>query len=197
MSSASVQELRAFLQGLKSGVVEDRATLGILLSAAWRDLDGSGEEGTTGTKLGSRVEKPVWDPPHLLFLLERHGPTVMGSSRANVHHWSVDVDAGTARIVGRSHRQLHPMDPRLNVPGLADELTALVNSRVDDERLDWSPDRTQVKFNISVIVPKTNQQTTTSRRRRLSEALEPRLNQIGWFRIGQHRYELSTTPSSP
>ena len=67
--------------------------------------------------------------------LERHGGTVLGSTRAEVQHWEVDPRAATARVVRSTHRQLHPMAARLDVRQLAAEVAALILSGANDDRL--------------------------------------------------------------
>jgi hypothetical protein len=53
-----------------------------------------------------RAEDVAWTPPFLTFTLERHGGTVNGSSRAELHHWEVNIETGVATIVKVGRRQL-------------------------------------------------------------------------------------------
>src|SRR5690348_3540304 len=76
------------------------------LERVWYDLHSSSDEKMATHKL-SRLEQPEWNPPCLTFAIERHGGTVLGSTRAELQWWIVDLDAGTATVVGRpSFRQL-------------------------------------------------------------------------------------------
>lgn len=65
------------------------------LAACWVDIEGSNEQGMDDHKL-HRIENPRWDPPYVIFELERHGATVAGSSRAEVHRWHVNIDTMVA-----------------------------------------------------------------------------------------------------
>ena len=69
-----------------------------------------------GYKLIDRMEKVEWVPPVLRFQIERHGATVKGSSRAELHEWTIDLCKATAECVSKGSRQIIPMAPRLNVP---------------------------------------------------------------------------------
>lgn len=62
-------------------------------------------------KLLGRMEQVRWEPPVLSFIVERHGETVNGSTRAELQHWEVAVENRTARIVKTGQRQLKPMAP--------------------------------------------------------------------------------------
>jgi hypothetical protein len=56
-----------------------------------------------------RIEEATWEDPIFTFVIERHGRTVHGSSRAELQRWTVDLDAGTATTAAsHSHRQLTP-----------------------------------------------------------------------------------------
>ena len=91
-----------------------------LLREAWPDLEGSDQEGMAPYKLTEdRIEKPAWEPPVLTFVIERHGGTAQGSSRADLQTWVVDLDAGTANPEITGRRQLRPMSPRLDVRAIA------------------------------------------------------------------------------
>ena len=51
---------------------------------AWPNLPGSDDQSTFAEKLW-RTEKLEWRPPMITFRLERHGGTVNGSTRADLH----------------------------------------------------------------------------------------------------------------
>jgi hypothetical protein len=55
-----------------------------LLAAAWDDLSIARGSGMEPDKLYDRMEKVHWEPPLLLFVIERHGGTVQGSTRAEL-----------------------------------------------------------------------------------------------------------------
>jgi hypothetical protein len=62
-----------------------------LLTEAWGHLSGSTD---TSMEAYARDGGPAdleWNPPILSFTIERHGGTVLGSTRAEKQRWSVDV----------------------------------------------------------------------------------------------------------
>lgn len=122
-----------------------------LLEDAWGDLDGSEDKSTFAKKL-HRAEDLEWDPPFLHFTLERHGATVNGSSRAELHHWEVNVDTGVAAIWNTSRRQVSPMDSRLDVAALARETKKRVVAGDQHDSLKWI-DETHVVILVGKIIP--------------------------------------------
>jgi hypothetical protein len=72
------------------------------------------------------MEAVAWNPPVLTFRIERHGGTVLGSTRAELQHWHVDLERKTASLVKTGRRQLRPMQPRLNVEPLVEEIVRLI-----------------------------------------------------------------------
>lgn len=178
--SASVQALRDYLSGLADGPINTTsAPLVSLLVEAWADLQGSDAESTSESKL-DRLEKPAWSPPRLTFLLERHGGTVNGSTRADLHEWTVDIEAATASCQTGKWLQLVPSSPRLNVAPLVDEVLLAVRDGAEHEYVEWKgPDRFVVR--IGKVIPDAGfNQTITARRRRFRKSLEPQLLELGW-----------------
>src|SRR3954447_10558198 len=95
----SLQELIDYCGALPSAAVSDVSRLEGLLANAWNALDSGSCGGMKGKKLFNRTENLWWDPPLILFVIERHGGTVMGSSRAELQHWEINLDIKLARIV--------------------------------------------------------------------------------------------------
>jgi hypothetical protein len=186
----ALQALREFLRGIDPGPISEDAKVVRLLEAAWNELRGSGEENTSADKL-TRAEDLSWQPPELTFTLERHGGTVMGSTRAELHEWVVDVEDGIATCSRTHHRQLEPRArpftaARLNK--LVEEIAQLILAGADDPRLEWSRDRSRVRVLISEIsMLVTVQQTQIARRRRFRDTLETRLKASGWVRAAGAR----------
>ena len=110
-SSDHLIELNRHCAALPLGPIADVPTLERLLAAAWNALTGS-EGGMEGYKLLDRMEAVVWNPPLLSFLVERHGGTVQGSTRAELQHWHVDVGRKTASLGKIGWRQLRPAAKR-------------------------------------------------------------------------------------
>jgi hypothetical protein len=66
---------------------------------------------------------------------ERHGRWRLGSGRGEGQQWTLNVDAGTASFHEEGHSQLRPMQPRLNVEAMADEVAQLITTGQLDPRL--------------------------------------------------------------
>jgi hypothetical protein len=173
-SYVSVEALRGFLRALPVGPVENAALVDVL-AAAWGLLDRD-DRSMEAFKL-NRLAAPRWDGSVLTFSVERHGGTVLGSTRAEVQRWEIDPDAASARLTGRTHRQLHPMAPRLDVRPLAAEVAALILAGAEDDRLKWSVDRSVATVRIGKVIPAESaaRQTVTGRRRRFRAALDREL----------------------
>ncbi|MCD2451122.1 hypothetical protein GO003_012035 [Methylicorpusculum oleiharenae] len=152
-----------------------------LLRECWPHLKGSGEHNTYWDKI-YRAENLHWKPPILHFELERHGATVNGSSRADVHYWEVDLDEGTAKIERRGHRQLEKMSPRMNVKAKAMEIANTIMRGLEHPALKWDNNYETVVLTISQIIPETIPQTTASRRKRFKDCLDSMLLEYGWVR---------------
>jgi len=184
MADKITTELKNTLASIKNGPVEAPVEVREVeqcLFEIWDHLIGSNEEGTTGDKICGRTEDMIWEPPELKFTIERHGGTVLGSSRASLHFWSVNVDIGSAEIVRKSYRQLSSRPPRLNVAPIAAEIAALMLNDTDDERLKWSDDRNFVTVQIGKVIPDNGYaQTIQGRRNRFRIALETEINPKGW-----------------
>jgi hypothetical protein len=177
-SPASVLPLREFINAQPVGEIAGTRKLIELLSACWEEFIGNDQTSMRDDKLW-RMENPTWQPPFIEFKLERHGPTAMGSSRAAVCKWRLDMEELTACVCDAGHRQIRLMDARLDVNALAKSVGAAIISGVDDDRIKRLPDGC-VQLVIGTLVPETNQQTTTERRKRLRKALDTFLEPHGW-----------------
>src|SRR5690348_6585826 len=81
--SGKMTRLLDHLAMISPGPIPDPAGLERLAAACWHEFQG-GDGGMTGEKLLGRMEEVFWEPPVLSFIVERHGRTVMGSSRATL-----------------------------------------------------------------------------------------------------------------
>jgi hypothetical protein len=165
-----IEKLREFLRNISPGPIErkeDKDRIIELLSSCWEEIDGNQLEGMTADKL-DRMEEPEWALPLLRFLIERHGRTVHGSTRADVHLWEVDVHKGSANYTHFKTRQVRPRHPALEFDRLAGEIVGLILEGKDDPRLKWSPDHSRVTLRIGIVIPKGSgyKQTVAGRRRR-------------------------------
>ena len=153
------EDLRCFLLQQPSGPIQDTSKLSRLLAAVWASFDGSSAHQTTADKL-HRVESCQWTPPRTLrFVLERHGGTVNDSTRAALHHWEIDLEAWTARIVKEGHRQLRPQSKRLDVQPLADQVAEAILNQAEHPWIARKPDGS-VRVSIGAIIPEGDEQTT-------------------------------------
>jgi hypothetical protein len=131
------------------------------------------------------MEDVTWEPPVLRFSIERHGGTVMGSSRAEVQHWEVNVEQKTAAVVKCGHRQLKPMAERVYIKPLAESILAAIRSGSGNELVEKHDDGT-FSLNTTRIFPKGSavRMTLEGRRKRLREAVAGVLLKEGWQRLG-------------
>lgn len=181
----SLAQLRDHLQNLPPGNLSDDRKVRGLLADCWDDFIGSGETKMNADKT-DRAEDLCWEPPELSFRIERHGATVKGSSRAEVHSWSINMRTLEAHCVGVGHRQLRPMDKRQDVEPLAAEIADLILNGKKDQRLKWLSDG-NVQVLISSVIHETNKQTTAGRRKRFRRALD-RLLAPKWKEVLPNKY---------
>lgn len=176
----NIDALIEFMQAIPEGELAEGAASSVLsrLSKCWNLFAGSIEEGTLPKKV-LRGESVCWKPPQLTFTLERHGATVNGSSRADLHHWVVDLQKRTAIIELIGKRQLSPMSKRLDVKALAEAVKYRISSREEHPSLAWVSD-TEVMLNMNELIPLENRQTTQSRRKRFRLAITECMGDAGW-----------------
>jgi hypothetical protein len=185
--------LTNYLKTLDFGPIEMTAHLGRLLAAVWDDLGGD-QGGMTGDKLIGRMEQVEWNAPLLTFTIERHGGTVLGSTRAELQHWIIDLDHRTATCRSTGHRQLSPMAKRVDVSPIAEEVAGKIVNGEADDRLHWCGDE-RVRVEMSRIFPDRSgfKQTVQGRRKRFREALMERLCPRGWVHLGGNTFGSSGT----
>jgi hypothetical protein len=188
-----MKELTGYLMSLNPGPVEQTSHLERLLTRVWDDLVGGDEAGMAGYKLIGRMERVEWNPPVLTFVVERHGGTVLGSTRAELERWTLDLDSQTATCERTGHRQLSSMAKRLDVGYIADEIAVKIEGGEADDRIRWLPDG-RVLVQMGKIFPRGSgfQQTVQARRKRLRGALIVRLSPRGWSHIGRNTFERIT-----
>lgn len=186
-NKSSLDELRRHLFALPDGPVTETAQIERLLSEGWNGIDcGNDSGGMLAYKLHGRMESVEWMPPLLSFIIERHGGTVCGSSKAELQHWTLDLDLGTANWTRGGFRQLHPQQPKLDVQPMAAEVAKQIVEGSAVPALIWSKDRKTVRVAIGQLLPAdrgTAKQTLSSRRKRLRKAIETMLEAGGWRAI--------------
>ncbi len=182
-----VLALRSFLETQPKGPIADIGRVSSLVYDSWEALSVSDYTRMRADKL-SRMEKPTWKPPHLEFWIERHGQTVMGSTRATDYRWQVNMQTLTASVIEEKRLQLDPMDKPLDVRPIAESLAAAIIGGVTDDRLKPQKDGS-VRLDIQKIIPATNNQTTADRRARLRRHLDTLLKAQGWKTISPNVYK--------
>src|SRR4051794_33633574 len=85
-----------YLQGQEPGGLHDTEELERHLADSWAAFEGHDAEDMTPEKLLGRMEQAEWSPPVLTLVIERHGRTCLGSSRADLHRWTINVIERTA-----------------------------------------------------------------------------------------------------
>ena len=193
--TAELKELKAYLAALPPGDLAERdARLIDLLKGCWDQLEGSDSESMAAYKL-SRIEEVSWQGPILRFTIERHGGTVLGSSRGELQSWRVDLDNTRADCEknGR-YRQLRPKAPPVNVKPIAVEIAEAIFARRNDDRLKWQSGGA-VRVLTGKVFPSAfgqPKQTVSNRRKRLRQTLDEILAEHGWRKI---RSNIFTPPS--
>ncbi len=179
-----MEQLLQYLASEKPGRVRSSAKLEALLADCWHEFEGSVGEGMHGGKLKGRTEDVRWNPPVLSFQIERHGGTVLGSTRADRHVWTIDLDKKTATCEKVGQRQLEPMRAKLDVGPMAQEVAQSIIDHKEDERLLWGKDGT-VRIVTGKILPSGSafKQTLTGRRKRFLTAVDETLSSAGWRRV--------------
>lgn len=179
-SGDNTQCLTTYLRQIPEGQIADTAELERLLGLAWDDFHGD-YGGMTSQKLIGRMEEVLWQPPRLTFVIERHGGMDMGSTRARMQRWTVDLEQRMVRMCVWGYRQIIPRAAPLDVGPIAEEIVTLVLNGSEDRQIRWS--RTgNVQVLIGKILPEDSacSQTLLRRRSRLSCAISWKLTTHGW-----------------
>jgi hypothetical protein len=186
----AITELKSHLAGLGNGPISDSTEVERHLVASWHLLNRSNEGGMEGHKLHGRMEDVTWNPPVLKFVVERHGGTMLGSTRAKLQHWEVNLDAGTAEITKTGHRQLEPMAPRISIKGIADEIAQAILNSDDDKRFFIDSHNGDLVVNASSMFPTGSgfKRTVEGRRMRLCNYIADILADNGWQKVGWDRF---------
>jgi hypothetical protein len=187
-TSPSVQLLLAALNDTPQGAIQGSARDKIieLLRGCWQDLEGADETSMEAWKI-CRLEDLSWNPPLLSFTIERHGATVLGSSRAELHKWTVIPNLATAKCAPGGYRQLVKAAPKLDVKSIAARVCDAVQQGpasncdlVKQGIVVWR-DSGHCSINHLALLPSDGyRQTVAGRRRRLRDELRKRMQALGW-----------------
>jgi len=176
---STIADLRALLNSYAAGPIEESDPVVSLLQDCWGLFSGSTDQKMRADKL-SRIEDLTWRPPILSFIIERHGGTVLGSTRADVQDWSLDLDMATASCRKITHRQLRPMSTPLKVDPLAEKVASKILGGESDPNLKWVSEN-HVRVLIGRIIPDEGpKETISGRRRRFRKALNTELQTSSW-----------------
>lgn len=189
MTSTNLTDLRRYCTGLLAGPISNKSELERLLSTCWDDLLGD-DGGMAGHKLLGRMESITWHPPKVVFRIERHGATVMGSSRAEMQEWTIDLEQRTATVETVGRRQVRPMQGRLDVRPIAEEIAAAILAGRPDEHLKWDG-KDHVRLLIGEVLPTGSavKETVAGRRKRLRETLAGLMASAGWQMVKANVFE--------
>lgn len=182
------QTAKEILSSISFGEVADPSILAKALAKEWSRFDGSGEGGMKGEKLLGRMENVIWEPPSLRFTVERHGGTVLGSTRAELQHWEVNLDEMTAEIVKSGHRQLAPMANRISIKPLAEEIANVILSGVEDDRVTEKDGAFAIKTSMLFPTGSGYKRTVEGRRNRLCDSIAEILADHGWKKVGGNKF---------
>jgi hypothetical protein len=164
----AITALANYLRSSNAGDVHDSNALVDRLKDAWPHLDGSLSGGMSAEKL-HRLEVPKWKPPVLTFHIERHGGTVLGSTRAEIQRWVVNIESGTAEQARSTHRQVRTMAQRWSPHPLAEELANAIRNGKEHRNLCWRKKGTVALTGDAV--PEGFKQTVAGRKKRLKAAI--------------------------
>jgi hypothetical protein len=192
----STNKLRYVLATVNPDDVSKVLGLDRLLAECWGEFDGSHDGGMEASKLLGRMEKIHWKPPILHFVVERHGGTVCGSTRAELQHWEVNLNDMTAQLTETGQRQLEPMTPRLSIKALAEEIAQAILNDADDGRFDRDEHDGSVVVNASMLFPTGSgyKRTVEGRRMRLCKYIEVILSDHGWRKVRWNKFRKEPAP---
>jgi hypothetical protein len=130
-----------------------------------------------------RAEDLEWNPPSLIFTIDRHGAAMLGSRRAEIQRWEIDLKNKTAKssLIGR--RQLRPNAPKIDTQKIAkyicDEINGSSTEAFHVGVVRDAGDRVRIK--PASFLPKDGpKQTVTSRRKRLTGEIKIEMKATGW-----------------
>lgn len=184
---ASLDELRRTLNSLQTSEVPNDM-VGLLMQV-WDDLDGGRDHGMQAYKL-DRATGLRWDDPVLTFTIERHGGIVLGSTRAEIQEWNVDLAEATAEASVVGQRQVRARGEAVTSQELhlvACEITAAVAAGANYRLFSYTA-KGFVRVHVGEIIGDGPAQTLEGRRKRLRAALVAEMEKIGWVYRGHATY---------
>jgi hypothetical protein len=192
MTNDNISKFKSYLRTIPKGLLSKAHTEQAKqhLTDCWEDLDGSDYTSMSIFKL-HRIEEVEFIPPATLeFKIERHGQTVLNSVYADLHKWTIELEERSAWCDERfGRRVVGKRDKPLKVKPIAEDVAQwIIGGNTQTEKLEWKSD-TKVKVRIGEVIPTTNAETTTARRKRFRKALEEKLTLYGWKMTTYNVYE--------
>jgi hypothetical protein len=192
----ALANLRAMLSLRRPGPLPHgiAPTVEALLAQAWDQFSGD-NAGMTDRKLCGGTESVVWQPPTLVFRIERHGAIALGSGRTEVREWAVDLERRTVSVKTFRRRQIRPAQGRLDVDAIAKILVDGILAGRTDEGLKWEGTG-RVRVLMGKVLPTSSaaKATVAGRRRRLRQAVAEMLDRAGWRMIRANVFECEPPP---
>jgi hypothetical protein len=177
-------QLRQYVKALQPGNIEgiQKDELIQLLAKCWHHFEGSDEFKMDSSKVHRAKNLKFIPPSTIEFDIERHGPTMLGSVYAEVHHWKVDLEECTATCNPYAGKRLVGARAKpLNIVLLARQVAQdIVEANKCSPWLEWKSN-TKVKVLISKLIPLMVKETTIKRRKRFRKALEQLLQPHNWI----------------
>jgi len=100
----------------------------------------------------------------------------------------VNLEKITASIVQEKQRHIRPNDRPLDIKPIVQAVAEIIISGRSDGRTSIMSDG-RVKVAIGRVIPETNPQTTTARRKRFRKQLAAQLEPNGWKEVRPNVYE--------
>jgi len=185
----AMQLLQRHLAALAPGAIADIGKLVALLAGCWHQFKGTHAQGMHAGKL-ARMEAAHWEPPLLSFTIERHGAMALGSTRAELQRWRVDLRRLQASCIkDRGYRQLRQRAEPVKTEPMAAELAEAISEGRADDRVKWGHDGT-VRVVLTKVFPYDSgyMQTIAGRRKRFRAALTELLAARGWREVRRDVY---------
>jgi hypothetical protein len=181
-----MEKLLRYLKSLQVGPVT--GNIEYHLSSCWEHFERD-DEGMSSNKLLGRMEDIYWNPPILTFVIERHGGTALGSTRAELQQWELNMNKRTATCQEIGYRQIYPKQAKIDVSPIAKEIAQLIITHQKDERLKWNKNG-DVSIQIGRILPEGSAVTRTlaGRRKRLRKQIDELLINEGWKKVRENVY---------
>lgn len=123
---------------------------------------------------------------------------MLGSTRAELQHWEVNLDDRTASITKTGHRQLVSMAPRISIKRMAEEIAQAILGDADDRRFYRDKHDGNIVVNASAVFRTGSgfKRTVEGRRMRLCNYIADILADHGWQKVGWNKFRKDAATST-